>query len=311
MTRNQKDELLNALGGLTERLSKEAQGSVRSVPDVGHSQEQGTATSFKEPDILEITDWGCSDETNISSAAPQVANTSTISGVAVNESEWRINDADSPVLDVYEVSSGYASDHRPDSETTLPYDQYDRQGQVPPGMGAYSFGDYDASNRLGKPDAHPEVMSGRGQDTVQSRRRNNQRRNILRDVDVDGEEPAVAFGASHGVDRSNNAQGARHSAHVDWRTPGMISRDAYRMMMEEEALCLISRLESMEADRQAMRETIDSLRRENGEMKILQEIAQQLREMRKVEKQSSRKPEPWQQEASSGNSLKVRYVARR
>lgn len=53
--------------------------------------------------------------------------------------------------------------------------------------------------------------------------------------------------------------------------------------MEEEVEQLTHRLKTLEADRYLMKQTIDSLRRENGEMKLIQEIAQQSRELRGLE----------------------------
>ncbi len=51
---------------------------------------------------------------------------------------------------------------------------------------------------------------------------------------------------------------------------------------------LTLRLKALEADRNLMKQTIESLRRENGEMKLLQEIAQQLQELRGLEQKDLR-----------------------
>ncbi|XP_024387166.1 uncharacterized protein [Physcomitrium patens] len=56
-----------------------------------------------------------------------------------------------------------------------------------------------------------------------------------------------------------------------------------RSTVEEQVEKLTDRLKALEADRYLMKQTIDSLRRENGEMKLIQEIAQQLRELRGME----------------------------
>ncbi|CAK9216624.1 unnamed protein product [Sphagnum troendelagicum] len=68
-----------------------------------------------------------------------------------------------------------------------------------------------------------------------------------------------------------------------------ISRDsACRVPVEDEVMHLTLRLKALEADRNLMKQTIESLRRENGEMKLLQEIAQQLRELRGLEQKDLR-----------------------
>jgi regulator of replication initiation timing len=65
-------------------------------------------------------------------------------------------------------------------------------------------------------------------------------------------------------------------------------RDNARPEVEEEVQELTQRLQALEADKHFMKQTIESLRRENGEMKLLQELAQQFRELGSVEQQ-----EPW------------------
>ncbi|KAG0626180.1 hypothetical protein M758_2G108400 [Ceratodon purpureus] len=62
-----------------------------------------------------------------------------------------------------------------------------------------------------------------------------------------------------------------------------LRKDNSRSLVEEEVEQLTYRLKALEADRYIMKQTIDSLRRENGEMKLIQEIAQQLRELRGME----------------------------
>lgn len=62
-----------------------------------------------------------------------------------------------------------------------------------------------------------------------------------------------------------------------------LKRENSRTIVEEEVETLTQRLKALEADRYIMKQTIESLRRENGEMKLLQEIAQQLRELRGME----------------------------
>jgi len=62
-----------------------------------------------------------------------------------------------------------------------------------------------------------------------------------------------------------------------------LKKENSRTIVEEEVETLTQRLKALEADRYIMKQTIESLRRENGEMKLLQEIAQQLRELRGME----------------------------
>lgn len=62
-------------------------------------------------------------------------------------------------------------------------------------------------------------------------------------------------------------------------------RDNARPEVEEEVQELTQRLQALEADKHFMKQTIESLRRENGEMKLLQELAQQFRELGSVEQQ--------------------------
>ncbi|CAK9881088.1 unnamed protein product [Sphagnum jensenii] len=59
--------------------------------------------------------------------------------------------------------------------------------------------------------------------------------------------------------------------------------------VDKEIMHLTLRLKTLEADRHLMKQTIESLRRENVEMKLLQEIAQQLRELRDMEQKDSQK----------------------
>ncbi|KAG6541850.1 hypothetical protein Mapa_016868 [Marchantia paleacea] len=55
---------------------------------------------------------------------------------------------------------------------------------------------------------------------------------------------------------------------------------------------LTVRLKTLEADRQTMQQTITSLRAENGEMQLLREIAQQLRELRGIDQKAMNSTEP-------------------
>jgi hypothetical protein len=55
------------------------------------------------------------------------------------------------------------------------------------------------------------------------------------------------------------------------------------MSVEDEVQQLTLRLKALEADRHLMKQTINSLTQEYGGMKLLQEIAQQLQELRGME----------------------------
>ncbi|XP_057859134.2 uncharacterized protein LOC131067970 [Cryptomeria japonica] len=73
----------------------------------------------------------------------------------------------------------------------------------------------------------------------------------------------------------------------DWRSFSMIARDNNRFAIEEEVHHLNDRLQALEADREFMRHSIKSLRKGDEGMKLLQEIAQHLRELRRVEMRAS------------------------
>jgi hypothetical protein len=66
-------------------------------------------------------------------------------------------------------------------------------------------------------------------------------------------------------------------------THSEISRNQVWMSVEDEVQQLTLRLKALEADRHLMKQTINSLTQEYGGMKLLQEIAQQLRELRGME----------------------------
>ena len=72
------------------------------------------------------------------------------------------------------------------------------------------------------------------------------------------------------------------------RLSSSLRRRNSKTLVEEEVEQLTQRLMALEADRYLMKQRIESLKRENGEMKLLQEIAQQLRELRIMEKKESR-----------------------
>ncbi|CAM6067526.1 unnamed protein product, partial [Sphagnum tenellum] len=141
------------------------------------------------------------------------------------------------------------------------------------------------SDRLGKPDLlilHEEEETpedGVGEGTYYPERRNN-------------EVPSKDEVGSSGIDRQWEGfcdDNIRSNSST-------ISRDsACRVPVEDEVMHLTLRLKALEADRNLMKQTIESLRRENGEMKLLQEIAQQLRELRGLEQkdlQQQSKPLP-------------------
>lgn len=72
------------------------------------------------------------------------------------------------------------------------------------------------------------------------------------------------------------------------RLSSSLRRRNSKTLVEEEVEQLTERLIALEADRYLMKQRIESLKRENGEMKLLQEIAQQLRELRIMEQKESR-----------------------
>ena len=74
----------------------------------------------------------------------------------------------------------------------------------------------------------------------------------------------------------------QRTQYTDLRISTSLRKEISRSLVEEVEQ-LTYRLKALEADRYLMKQTIDSLRRENGEMKLIQEIAQQLRELRGME----------------------------
>lgn len=69
----------------------------------------------------------------------------------------------------------------------------------------------------------------------------------------------------------------------DWRTVSMVVRDNNRLAIEDEVYHVYERLQALEADREFLKHTIKSLRKGDEGMKLLQEIAQHLRDLRRVE----------------------------
>eukprot|EP01018_Ginkgo_biloba_P035741 Gb_39049 [translate_table: standard] len=69
----------------------------------------------------------------------------------------------------------------------------------------------------------------------------------------------------------------------DWRTVSMVARDNNRLAIEEEVYHVYERLQALEADREFLKHSIKSLRKGDEGMKLLQEIAQHLRDLRSVE----------------------------
>lgn len=63
-------------------------------------------------------------------------------------------------------------------------------------------------------------------------------------------------------------------------TNSLEGKDAFKSMADEEVHQLKLRLQALEAERVFMKQAIESLREENMELKLLQEIAQQLRELK-------------------------------
>ncbi|KAJ7568055.1 hypothetical protein O6H91_01G017000 [Diphasiastrum complanatum] len=70
----------------------------------------------------------------------------------------------------------------------------------------------------------------------------------------------------------------------DIRTTSMIRRDYQRKAVEEEVRQLTSRLQVLEDDRDIMKNIMETLRSENGEIRLLHDIAQQLQQLHGFEK---------------------------
>lgn len=73
----------------------------------------------------------------------------------------------------------------------------------------------------------------------------------------------------------------------DWRSISMIARDNGRVVIEEEVQQLNERLQALEADREFIKHSIKSLRKGDEGMKLLHEIAQHLRELRRIDMRAS------------------------
>lgn len=82
----------------------------------------------------------------------------------------------------------------------------------------------------------------------------------------------------------------------DWRSISMIARDNNRVVIEEEVKHLNERLQALEADREFIKHSIKSLRKGDEGMKLLQEIAQHLRELRRIDMRASSLNDPFMQQ---------------
>jgi hypothetical protein len=87
-------------------------------------------------------------------------------------------------------------------------------------------------------------------------------------------------------------------------THSEISRHQAWMSIEDEVQQLTLRLKALEADRHLMKQTINSLTQEYGGMKLLQEIAQQLRELRGMELEGLQQ----QNSLSDASSVQVCHI---
>lgn len=76
------------------------------------------------------------------------------------------------------------------------------------------------------------------------------------------------------VDHAN-----RHWGSLDIRSRSMIVRDTSRVTLKKEALELLSRLQTIEADRELMRQTLELRRKERWELRLLQEVAGALKSL--------------------------------
>ncbi|BBN14905.1 hypothetical protein MPTK1_6g15460 [Marchantia polymorpha subsp. ruderalis] len=140
----------------------------------------------------------------------------------------------------------------------------------------------DNGDRLGKPDPLPgyspsdREASGKGRPQSQTAPGRYVTTTLLEDeaLDQDYEWPATST--------SGRDQAARERTSV---TP---SPNKMGDVVDQ----LTVRLKNLEADRQTMQQTITSLRTENGEMQLLREIAQQLRELRGIDQKAMNSTEP-------------------
>lgn len=81
-----------------------------------------------------------------------------------------------------------------------------------------------------------------------------------------------------GVDHDNKCSGYPFQVPTcDFRTRSMIVRDRSRVLLKDEVCKLMSRLRTLEADRELMRQTIELRKKERGGMQLLQEVAEQLK----------------------------------
>lgn len=81
-----------------------------------------------------------------------------------------------------------------------------------------------------------------------------------------------------GVDHDSKSSGYPFQVPpCDFRTRSMIVRDSSRVLLREEVCKLMSRLRTLGADRELMRQTIELRKKERGGMQLLQEVAEQLK----------------------------------
>ena len=169
-------------------------------------------------------------------------------------------------------------------ETLFVHDVYEVQSAAceAPGMGPKVAGNLEIhqleSDRLGKPDL---VVLG-DEDT--------------RDEDEEESQcMSDAMGVTDGAETEKQWEDLQgRASYRNLHISSLLRRESSRTLVEEEVEQLTHRLKALEADRHLMKQTIDSLRQENGEMKLLQEIAQQLRELRGMEQKDSSLRSPLQ-----------------
>ncbi|CAM6102546.1 unnamed protein product [Calypogeia fissa] len=83
------------------------------------------------------------------------------------------------------------------------------------------------------------------------------------------------------------------------KAPSSVVTDSPKTQMQDVVQQLTNRLQALETDRQILQDTIASLKKENGEMKVLQDIAQQLTELRGMEQTAMTNTNMWLADVSS------------
>lgn len=145
--------------------------------------------------------------------------------------------------------------------------------------GTASNFDIADGDRLGKPDPHQEDSSSQGPDLTER----NLLQSPLHNIQVSKTGDSLCNAASGGLVES------------------ILDTSPFQGQVEQ----LSTRLQALESDREFMKQTIDSLKREKEELTLLKDIAQQLRELKPPSKNPKvvKSPTP-QEDASVLNFMK-------